>query len=338
MNNSTMDKLSLAKEMFILGAYHGGKNSRVDRMLSILNFDFSVSTIIVTTCMDSGKNPKNNKGKAKGWPELITLLREFYTNENVVTNVDNLHEVRNQIQHGGSIPSEYDIQNYQKTVRNFFDEICHVVYQDKINFDSISLASLLKSPHEKEMLLKAEIMIEQGRYDFSLQLILTAAYYHYMLIRTNLRIPRFPTDTSQKTVEPSAYEVGKDVEKLSKDVNRAIDILAMGQYYFKTMELLNKTHSRNTLEYSYSWISKLQIKETISYDVIEKARIDIYNIILGTEHLVAEKTIVDVPVVYGLCIEEITANSARINYGILGKLNLEECVLQLFSDKDKKIS
>ena len=119
VNNSTMDKLSLAKEMFILGAYHGGKDSRVDRMLSILNFDFSISTIIVTTCTDSGKNPKQNNGKSKNWHELIKLLQEFYNNENMITDLDNLHEVRNQIQHGGSVPSEYDIQNYQKTVRIF---------------------------------------------------------------------------------------------------------------------------------------------------------------------------------------------------------------------------
>ena len=110
----------------------------------------------------------------------------------------------------------------------------------------------------------------------------------------------------------------------------------MGQYYFKTMDLLKKTNTAITLETAYHWISKLQIKDTISYDDVEKARTNIYNIILGTEHLVAEKMIVDVPVVYGLHIEEITVNSARINYGIFGKLNLEECALQLFSDKDKK--
>lgn len=55
--------------MFILGQSVMQKDTRINRIQSILSFDFCVTTIIVTMIIDSGENPKKKNGKAKNWDE-----------------------------------------------------------------------------------------------------------------------------------------------------------------------------------------------------------------------------------------------------------------------------
>jgi hypothetical protein len=87
---------------------------------------------------------------------------------------------------------------------------------------------------------------------------------------------------------------------------------------------------------AYHWISKLQILENISKADAEDARDKVYSMILCTKHLITEKLIVESPVIYGFHVQDLTRNSAKINYGILSKLKLEKCVLKLYSDSQMK--
>ena len=61
--DSFLSKMTLAKQMFILGQLEGTKNTKVDRILAILNFDFCVVTLIVSACISSKENPKQKNGK-----------------------------------------------------------------------------------------------------------------------------------------------------------------------------------------------------------------------------------------------------------------------------------
>jgi len=45
-----------------------------------------------------------------------------------------------------------------------------------------------------------------------------------------------------------------------------------------------------------------------------------------------EKLIVDVPIIYGAHTSDVTNNTAKIHYGVLAKLPIENCTLELYSD------
>lgn len=332
ISGSSMQRLALAKEMYIIGLYHEQKNTRSERMQAILAFDFSVTTIIVTYCIDNNQNPKQKNGRAKKWDELISTFETFYAKPPVIADLNNLHDLRNSIQHGDVQPSDSDILRHKKVVRDLFDDICLNVYRGVIKFDSISMAKVLKSPHETELLFKAELYIEEGKYELDLYFIHTAALYHYMLIKTNLFLPILPT------YDYLALQKGNPiVEQIYRSLDNATDRLAMGEFYLREKDLLKKAPPfledfEKGKRFTYLWISQLKPLQGISYDEVEKARTSIYNIILGTENVITEKLIVDVPVIYGSHVTDITQTSAKVNYGILCKLEIEKCILKLHSD------
>ena len=326
---SSMKRLSLAKEMFMVGLHNSSKNTDIDRMSVILNFDFSITSIIVASCIDNNQNTKQKDGRVKRWGELIALLGTFYTNQPVITDLKILHDLRNSIQHGDVIPSDSDINRHKKIVREFFDDVCLRVYNGGITYDSISIASLLKSIHEREILLRAEKYIEERKYHLGLYLIQSAALYHYMLIKTNLALPILPL----RNYPP--HDVDDDnIKKVYDEIDNITDRLAMGQYYIRMKDMLNNAPPFNNFEkqkkFANIWLSQLKPLENVSLTEAENARTDIYNIMLGTEDMVTEKTIVDTPVVYGCHPTDVTQSSVRVNYGILSNLPLEECELELF--------
>lgn len=86
--------------------------------------------------------------------------------------------------------------------------------------------------------------------------------------------------------------------------------------------------------YALYWISQLKPLANVSYDEVEKARNDIYAILVGTENMITEKFILDSPVVYDSHVTEITKTSVKLNYGILCKLPIENSVLEIYNDKE----
>ena len=335
ISNSLISKIALAKEMYILGSSNGKRNTRVDMMLSIQNFDFCVVALIVSSVLQNGKNPKKANGKTKLWHELINILKTFYNNKVMITDLDNLHDLRNSIQHGDTVPSKWDIQRFEKITKDFFDDVCSKIFQNKITFNSISMANILKSSHEKEMLTIAEKYIGNKNYSRALHLIITTAIYHYMLIISNLKLPFGKMHASESTsITIGKRRLSKDIETLSTRLQLTINRLAMGEYYLRTLDLLKKSNA--SLEYAYDSISKLETKKKVTLDEVEEAKSILHTIILGTEHLITEKFVVNPPVVYGVFVEEITSTSAKIRYGILHHLSLEKCQLRFYENETMK--
>jgi len=332
ISNSTVSKLALAKEMFILGDLSGKKNTRVDRMLSILNFDFSVVTLIVVSCVDSGKNPKQRNGKAKKWDELLTELKTFYTNQSLIYDLDSLHDLRNSIQHGDIVPSEWDISRFKKITENFFNDICNQVYQNQISFETVSMASMLKSPHEKILMEHVERYITANNYPLAYQFLITAAVYHYMLIISNLKLPFGKLYVPQDTIAEKGITAEQGVEVLSTRLQATINRLAMGEHYLRLLEILKKSVNPVDLETPYYSLGKQEPIPGMTFLEIQEDLATMYNIISQTENWVTEKLIVDVPIIYGMHISDITNHSGILNYGIMSKLSIEKSELELYSD------
>lgn len=323
--DSTIDKLALAKEMYFLGMYHGAKDTRVDRMQSILNFDFSVATTIITICGDNGLEVKNRIGKSKNWKEILDLLGSIYPNTSMMQELDSLHDVRNLIQHGGKIPSEYDVKNYEKLVKDFIQDVCFTIYGNQLTFETISIARLLKSPHEQELLQKAEQFKEQSQFDLSLNLIHTTALYHYKLIKENLDIPsersffRFDRELSR--------EVKDSFENLWNGLSRTIDTLSMGKFYTTFQNILSTGNELFSYGSEYLYFHLLKFPENTSLENLEKSFSDLYNFLFGTEHLITNKIMLEFPMVYGANVTDISSNSVTLNYGLLLKPSVKGCKL-----------
>jgi hypothetical protein len=326
--------MTLAKQMFILGQLEGTKNTKVDRILAILNFDFCVVTLIASACISSKENPKQKNGKAKRWDELLSTLSRFYKNEIMISDLDSLHDLRNAVQHGDTIPSEWDVERFAKLVRSFFDDICNEIYQQSITFDNVSIAQIVKSPHERTLLTHMEEQISKKNYSIAYIFLFTSALYHYMLIRTNLKIPLDePYSFGLNPNEINDTLARRNIKNLYERMQQIASRLAMGEFYLRTIDLLKK--SELTLSYAYDSISKLEPLQNATFEQIEEDKTTLYGIILGTEHIVTEKEIVDAPIVYGTYSFDITSTNTRINYGILNKLEIENCEAKLYVGWDE---
>ena len=115
---ASMRKLSLAKEMFLVGLFNAGKNTDIDRISTILNFDFSITSIMVACCIDNKQNPKQKNGRAKRWDELMASFTTFYAHPSVITDLNGLHDLRNSIQHGDFVPSDTNAKHPTPTFYN----------------------------------------------------------------------------------------------------------------------------------------------------------------------------------------------------------------------------
>jgi hypothetical protein len=336
ISKSSINRLSLAKEMFTLGKISGSKNTRTDSMLAILNFDFAITSIIVGCCIEKNIDVKNKVGKIKSWPDILSEFKNHYNNEPLLADVDALHTLRNFIQHGYTIPSNFDIERNTEVVMDFFNDVCKNFYDEAITYDSISIAKLLKSPHEKELMEKVEEFIDKKEYNLALYLIHTLALYHYVLVKTNLVYPRLPDGLLHP--HNSVHGTHRDIYD---NIDNVADKLAFGKYYSKLKKLLENSISDREFDvhkrYSYDWIHNLKpSKFTLTFDQIEKYRTEIYDILFGTEHFLFDKLIVDVPIVFGTYISEINPNNVTMNFGILSKLPITNCELNLYQCFEKK--
>jgi len=113
--------LSIAKELYIQGIYHSQRQSVSDSMLAILNFDFAGETMLKAVLLNNGGTISRKEG-FKSFDEIIsdfkTCFPSIYTNE-----VNNIHKLRNEVQHHSNIPSQQEVIRHKNTIQLFFNEI-----------------------------------------------------------------------------------------------------------------------------------------------------------------------------------------------------------------------
>jgi hypothetical protein len=330
ISNNSIDRLSLAKEMFSIGKILAEKNTKTGLMLSIMNFDFAVTSIIITCCIENGLNTKNERGKVKEWKELLDAFKKIYVDISMVADLEALHMLRNSIQHGDTIPSNIDIERFEKVVKSFFDDICKTVYSRQITYDKISMAKLMKSYHEMELMEYIEEFIESKKFELAMYLIQTLALYHYTLVKTNLVYPEIPTQMFSLD-----HNIGGSLNDIFRNMNNLADRLAFGKHLSQLKQILEFPNHNKLFDtykmFPYEWIQTLEPK-SISYDQVEKYRILLYDVISGTEYHLVDKLIVDAPLVYGSYFYQIKQDTVIIKFGVLSKLEIEECIIKLYQN------
>ena len=176
-------RLTIAKEMYLHGHAHASKKSPSDAILSILNFDYCIETILKTVLLDAkGSFPKY-------FEELIKELTGQYANIGYTSEALSLHKLRNDVQHHGQIPSQHEVERHAITVRSFFDEVCLKAYDGRITFADISLALFVSSEIERIILGEMEKAHNEGRFSDSVLYAKKAVAYHVELLRQAMNVP-----------------------------------------------------------------------------------------------------------------------------------------------------
>jgi hypothetical protein len=184
MRPNIFKHLAVAKLIYLEGLKYSKNDNRINNKLAILNFDLSVTNLIIASCYEKRKDTRRKKsGKVKDFPELIENLQKIYDNSDLIHRINDLHDLRNSVQHGANNPSKWDIQRFNVTVREFFDDVCIKVFTN-ISFESISFSKLLKSPHEQQLMELIEDYIGQEKFSLVFNLIIICLLYRYQLIIT----------------------------------------------------------------------------------------------------------------------------------------------------------
>lgn len=349
MLSKTLEKLAFAKIIYLEGLKYSSHNTPIDCKLAILNFDLSITSLIIAVCLDKNENiMKPKSSNIEDFPVLFKLSQKYYNNndksKNLIYQIDALHKLRNSIQHGDVTPSQRDIDRHKVAVRDFFDDICLTVFKQEITFATISLSKLLKSQHEQELMKVIEQYIDEQKFSLAFNMIIICALYRYSLIRENI-MPRSLAIYEQiYFIQQPQYELPSNTalilhgqfQSLYKGISDSLNTLALGEYYHTLNDLLSKSKIQYNLDSPYNWIAHM----TEKYDTTELEIKEIFeelNIVLyGTENLITNKLIIDVPFIYDVHVENITHTSAEINFRVLYKLPIT--TLKLYLTNDNKIT
>src|SRR6266851_2425099 len=133
-------RLAIAKEMYLQGSYNAAKHSTIGSILAVLNMDYSAETIVKSILIEEGVVIAG-----ESFPELCKNLQSRHKKLKLLSAIQDLHKLRNNVQHHGMVPSPQDITRHRNTIRYFFDEVCDVIYDGEIAYDSISLALFIDS-------------------------------------------------------------------------------------------------------------------------------------------------------------------------------------------------
>lgn len=111
-------RLTIAKELYSHGSIHSLKRSPSDAILSILNFDYCVETLVKTVLLDTNI-PLTRRRRHKSFDELMEDLRDIYPDLGYTSEVLTLHKLRNDVQHHAVIPSQQEVGRHIITTRSF---------------------------------------------------------------------------------------------------------------------------------------------------------------------------------------------------------------------------
>lgn len=90
-------------------------------------------------------------------------------------------------------------------------------------------------------MLQAEEYMNKGKYNFALYITQVTVIYHYMLVKTNLFLPillRYELYSSPRFTGNNITPVDKDILDIYTMLGKAVDRLALGEYYLRMQKVL----------------------------------------------------------------------------------------------------
>lgn len=327
VSDLTKRRLTIAKEMYSHGYVHAMKKSPSDAILSILNFDYCLETILKTALLDANVTLSRNvhgRTNPKSFDDLIDDLRRLYPNFGYTPEALSLHKLRNDVQHQGQIPSQHEVDRHVITVRSFFDELCLKAYDGTITFADVSLALFVSSEVEKIVLEHMEKAFGEGRFTDSVFYARRAVAYHVALLRNAMDVPQsFGYFSLHDLNRAGLGAISKAIEETDNKIEWVIDRLCLREYYDDIISFMGGSRM---LRYGLrSWDSE---RKEANQDEGEKARVIAYNFITRTQDLVRRPDAED-PFVFDLMILEMHDDECTVQIGLASKDRLVKAKLTL---------
>jgi hypothetical protein len=303
--------------MYLHGHAHTMKKSPSDAILSILNFDYCMETILKTVLLDAkGSFPKY-------FEELIKEITGQYASIGYTSEALSLHKLRNDVQHHGQIPSQHEVDRHSITVRSFFDEVCLKAYDGKITFADISLALFVSSEVERIILDEMEKAHNKGRFSDSVYFAKAAVAYHGELLRHAMKVPHtWHSIYLRSNLKGRGLDdIGQFVEDTDNKIDWIVDRLTLREYYDDITDFIGS-------EFRYGLSFKTLERKMANQDDSEKARSITYDFIIGTQDMIREPDL-KYPEIFDLSILEKHDDEAVIQIGLATVRKLAEAKLTL---------
>jgi hypothetical protein len=158
----TSIRLSLVEQLFLYATEQStGARSLRRRIVAVIGFDLAVENALraAITALD----PKFKPDTDATHPKLVqhandALARRSYALLPQGAGIAYLHHVRNDAQHNGRYPSEDEVAECRAHARAFLTELITQIWS--IDFQSVSLAGLIRNADVHELLRRAEKEME----------------------------------------------------------------------------------------------------------------------------------------------------------------------------------
>ena len=323
LSDASKRRLTIAKESYSHGYVHSMKKSSSDAILSILNFDYCVETVVKAVLL-AANIPLRKRGKPKSFDEVIKDLRKLYPNLGYTSEALSLHKLRNDVQHHSLIPSQQEVGRHVITARSFFDEVCLKAYDGSITFADISLALFITSEVEKTILVEMEKALQEGRHSDAVFYAKQAVAYHVRLLRDNMKVPHiWHTSFLSHHLGSSGVfgELGRFVEDTDKKLDWIIDRLCLREHHDEIDEFLGR--------FRYD----LTKREAANQDAAERARNVGYDFITRTQDVISKPDL-ETPFVFDLLILDKRENEYTVQIGLASAAKINEARLTL---KEKNV-
>lgn len=164
----TLKKLSLTKQLFQRAVVQSNSYGATDKMISIIIFDLSIETMlnVIVSSLDSSKTPLDN------FVGLLNQVDDALKKSGLNplsnrTNILRVHQIRNDAQHDARYPNETELMDCQTYTRDFHRNTTKEIW--KVDFDKLSLATLVQNLEVKDHLAKAEEALHSHDYDAAVQ-------------------------------------------------------------------------------------------------------------------------------------------------------------------------
>lgn len=330
----TLQRLAIGKLVFLEGSRHVKKNSIIDPILTILQFDYCVETMIRAVLDDRGQRVRTKKGGFVVFEELMQELNalEPTLDSSLINQLESLHTQRNMTQHQARQPGTPDTIHYHVIVPIALDHILTKIYGNLITFESISLRSLIDSQLEKTVMADIEKTFASGDYDKTYKMVREIIEHHRQLLREQRGLAhgfgRPPAivrrDPSTMSIgqrlfgsdDATPHEVRSYLEKITDTVEDLADRIAFAEYYDEINKLVG-----NEFEKFYG--------QNYTKEETERAINSAYNIIFGTQGLLSKNDDSEV-IIYDFSMSADVRPEAII--GIASDADLTEAFLKITPD------
>ncbi|HUV02360.1 MAG TPA: hypothetical protein VMW67_02765 [Desulfobacteria bacterium] len=239
MGKIEIRRLVLAKKLYLHGCGHAVNKDEISKMLAIHNFDNVIELVLkcVATNFDIQNKKKNLDFKFKDlWN--ITNEDEEYKKKNgmlpLKTQMFDLHDLRNTIQHQGDIPSYESVIKYKGYSEDFFRGVTEKIFN--ISYDGLYLSALIENEKLKKKVLNAEKAFADGDFRGCIKLCdgaLIVAVFHIGDIPTKAGLMTgywgasdelkevFRDDCAEKYKDTSYYNFAQEISKALLQLGQA---------------------------------------------------------------------------------------------------------------------